>query len=47
MSAGVYGRIVAHPRIAPLKPAWRRSRLTASPLRFLAREVLGRRVGAV
>jgi FkbM family methyltransferase len=43
----VYSRIVAHPWIAPLKPAWQRARHTTSPLRFFAREALHRRTGAV
>ena len=39
--AGLYARVVAHPWIAPLKPAWLRSRHTSAPLRFFLGELRG------
>ncbi len=37
----LYRRVVAHPRIAPVKPAWQRARRTSAPLRFLVHELGG------
>jgi FkbM family methyltransferase len=42
----VKARLVAHPAIAPVKPALLRARRLRHPVRFLAREALGRRIEA-
>jgi FkbM family methyltransferase len=39
--AGLYARVVAHPWIAPIKPAWQRARRTSAPLRFFVGEMRG------
>ena len=41
----LYERIVAHPRVGPLKPTWIRSRHTTTPLRLFAHEAILQRPG--
>lgn len=45
MPPRLYERIVAHPRVGPLKPTWFRSRHTTTPLRLFAHEALLQRPG--
>lgn len=45
MPPRLYERIVAHPRVGPLKPTWIRSRHTTTPLRLFAHEALLQRKG--
>ena len=45
MPPRLYERIVAHPRVGPLKPTWTRSRHTTTPLRLFAQEALLQRPG--